>query len=94
LYAKFVAHDQQRQTLRTRARREQASAEDLTAYGDFLRKTGYVADAVTQYERVLSLRPKDERTRAKLAALYGRLRMPESQAALALPQAAQPGNGG
>jgi len=89
LYAKFVAYDQQRQTLRTRARRERATVEDLIAYGDFLRKTGFTSDAVTQYEMAMSLRPKDEGLRAKLATLYSRLGMTDKQARLSVSKAAQ-----
>jgi tetratricopeptide (TPR) repeat protein len=93
LYSKFVAYDQQRQTLRTRARREKASAEDLIAYGDFLRRTGYANDAVRQYEMAVSLRPKDGNLRAKLAALYTRLGMSDRQAQLMVPRAEQTGGG-
>jgi tetratricopeptide (TPR) repeat protein len=89
LYAKFVAYDQERQTLRTRARRLNASADELIAYGDFLRKTGFATDAVNQYEMALTLRPKDERLRAKLAILYSRLGMVDKQARLEVPKAAQ-----
>lgn len=93
LYSRFVAFDQQRQTLKSRAGRNRASADDLIAYGDFLRKTGYTRDAVSQYERALPLRPKDKNLRAKLDALYSRLRMTASQSQAAdLPQ--QTGGGG
>lgn len=91
LYTKFVAYDQQRQTLRTRARREHASADDLIAYGDFLRKTGYDSDAVAQYEMAASLRPKDERLRAKLANLYSRLQMTDKRAQAEGQQTTQTG---
>ncbi len=93
LYAKFVAYDQQRQTLRTRARRAQASVEDLVSYGDFLRKTGFAADAVTQYEMAMALRPKDPHLRANLSALYSRLGMTDRQARLGAAQATQSGGG-
>lgn len=84
LYAKFVAYDQERQTLRTRARRKKASAEDLTAYGDLLRKTGHIDEATAQYERALSLRPKDSRLKARLNSLYARLGRADLQARLTL----------
>ena len=82
LYAKFVAYDQQRQTLRTRARRERASPDDLIAYGDFMRKSGNSSEAASHYQKALSLRPKDSRLRAKLSALYGRLGRTDLQARL------------
>lgn len=93
LYAKFVAYDQQRQTLRTRARRAQASVEDLVSYGDFLRKTGFAADAVTQYEMAVAIRPKDQRLRANLSNLYSRLGMRDRQAQMEAARATQTGGG-
>lgn len=77
VYQKYVLAEQRRQTLRTRARREKASASDLIAYGDLVVQMGDLNDALNQYERAALLIPKDIPLQKKLISLYDRLRMPE-----------------
>lgn len=77
VYQKYVASEQKRQTLRTRARREKATAADLVAYGDLATQMGDLNEALNQYERALLLAPKDVALRKKLISIYDRLRMPD-----------------
>jgi tetratricopeptide (TPR) repeat protein len=82
LYARYVAFDQSVQSLRTRAQKPTATARDMMDYGDALIKMGALDEAANQFEAARALQPKDAGLRRKLAALYGRLRMPERQQAL------------
>jgi tetratricopeptide (TPR) repeat protein len=84
-YRKYVAFEQQRQTLRTRARRERATYAELVAYGDIVLKMGDLNEAAQQFERALLLKPTETGLRKRLAALYNRLRMPDRRAQLEAP---------
>jgi len=79
-YARYVAFDQQRQTLRTRAHREHATVEDLVAYGDLAVKMDDLDEASQQYARALQQRPSDAALRRKLEDIYIRLRMTDQLA--------------
>jgi tetratricopeptide (TPR) repeat protein len=74
-YEKFVAFEQQRQTLNTRTQRENATPEDLIAYGDFLMNLEDMEGALAQYERAFNLKPKDKSLANTLRILYTRLRL-------------------
>lgn len=82
LYARYVSFDQERQTLRTRARRPGAPVRDLIAYGDLLTKMQTLDEAAQQYELALNKTPNDDKLRVKLASLYRRLRQPDKLALL------------
>ena len=81
LYAKYVAFDQQRQTLRTRANRPGSPAADLIAYADLLTKMHLPEEAAAWYEKALAKTPNDDALRKRLSSLYYRLRQPEKQTA-------------
>jgi tetratricopeptide (TPR) repeat protein len=74
LYARFVAYDQNRQTLRTRAWRPGATAADVKAYADLMYKIGAFEDAAQWYEKALYLAPNNTEVRERLIAAYTRLR--------------------
>jgi tetratricopeptide (TPR) repeat protein len=54
-YQRYVKFEQEKQTLKTRARRNGATATDITAYADLLVNAGYIGEAVKQYKIAYSL---------------------------------------
>jgi tetratricopeptide (TPR) repeat protein len=76
-YQKYVAFEQQRQTLRTKARRKGATASDITAYADLLVNIGDIQEALHQYENAYYLNPKDKALHNTLRILYKRLNLKE-----------------
>jgi tetratricopeptide (TPR) repeat protein len=55
MYQQYVAFEQEKQTRKTRARRNGATAADITAYADLLGKAGYANEALKQYRIAYSL---------------------------------------
>jgi tetratricopeptide (TPR) repeat protein len=81
-YQLYVNHEQERQTLRTRVRRDKAPASDLINYANFLMNMGDISnteEAVTYYERAYLLTPQDKSLLNTLRILYARLRTPERE---------------
>ena len=81
-YQKYVLFEQKRQTLRTRARRSDATPADITAYADLLMNMGDTSGALAQYENAYGLNPKDAALRTTLKILYRRLVLTERLAQL------------
>lgn len=75
LYQKYVAFEQKRQTLQTRARRSDATPAQLIEFADLLLNMGATSDALTQYEKAYALNTKDTELRNTLRILYRRLGM-------------------
>ncbi len=89
IYQTYVVSEQKRQTLRSRARRPNATAPQLVEYGDLMTQIGDLNEAQQQYERALLLTPKDDSLRKKLISLYDRLRMPDRRIQLEKGMTAQ-----
>ncbi len=77
LYQRYVAAEQERQTLLTRVRRSDATAKDFVAYGNLLIRIGDTSEALRQYEKALLKDKKDENIKSALHYLYTRLRLPD-----------------
>jgi tetratricopeptide (TPR) repeat protein len=81
-YQKYVAFEQQRQTLRTKARRKDATATDLTAYADLLMNVGDANEALRQYEKAYEKNTQDKALKNTLRILYKKMSLPERLARL------------
>ncbi len=76
LYQKYVAFDQEKAAIELRARREDASVADLTAYGDLQLNLDRSDEAIRAYERALRKEPKNASVRTTLTQFYQRFNLP------------------
>jgi tetratricopeptide (TPR) repeat protein len=82
LYQKYVVFEQERSAIELRARREKATAAELTAYADLQLNLGNSSEAIRGYEHALRLEPKNAALRTTLTQLYQRFNLPERLALL------------
>ena len=76
-YQKYVAFEQKRQTLQTKARRNNATSAEIAEYAALLLAMGDASESVNQYEKAYALNLKDAALKNTLRNLYRRLGMSE-----------------
>jgi tetratricopeptide (TPR) repeat protein len=73
MYQRYVNFEQERQTLKTKARRNGATATEITAYADLLARAGYASESLKQYEIAYSLSPKDTKLKNRIDIMSNNL---------------------
>jgi tetratricopeptide (TPR) repeat protein len=68
MYQQYVTFEQEKQTLKTKARRNGATATEITAYADLLGRAGYANEALKQYKIAYSLDSKNIALKNKIDA--------------------------
>jgi tetratricopeptide (TPR) repeat protein len=78
-YQKYATFEQNRQTLRTKARRPHATIEDMVAYANISINLGDTQEAMTYYENAYLANPQDKKLLNTLRILYKQLQMPNRE---------------